>query len=101
VPLAVNVAEAATPFELVTAVFTPPANVPLAPLPGTINITVTPLTGLLPASFTIACKGNAKAVLITAVCGVPLIAVSIAAAPAVFVRLKLADPTAPAVAVTV
>jgi hypothetical protein len=63
---AVNVAEVATPEALVTAVLTPPAKLPLAPLPGALNVTVTPLTGLLPESFTVATNGAANAVLIAA-----------------------------------
>lgn len=64
--LAVNVAEVATPRALVVAVFTPPANVPLAPLAGAVKVTTTPLTGLLPASVTVTTKGAAKAVLMAA-----------------------------------
>jgi hypothetical protein len=64
--LAVNVADVATPEALVTAVFTPPAKVPLAPLPGAANVTVTPLTGLFAASFTVATNGAANAVLMAA-----------------------------------
>src|SRR6266478_2173976 len=60
--LAVNIAEVATPLALVTAVFTPPANVPLAPVcAGAVNVTVTPETGLLPASFTVTCRVEANA----------------------------------------
>jgi len=62
----VKVAEVATPLALVVAVFTPPANVPLAPLPGAVNVTTTPLTGLFPASVTLATRGAAKAVLTVA-----------------------------------
>src|SRR5205814_352462 len=54
------------PLPLVVAVFTPPAKLPLAPLPGTPNVTVTPATGLPPASFTVATSGAANAVLIVA-----------------------------------
>jgi hypothetical protein len=50
----VNTAEVATPLPFVIAVLTPPANVPLAPLPGAVNVTVTPGTGLLEASLTVA-----------------------------------------------
>src|SRR5207248_8339750 len=67
----------ATPAELVVAVLTPPANVPLGPLVGAANVTVTPATGLPKASFTVASKGLAKAVLMAAVCGVPPVAVKI------------------------
>jgi len=102
VEFAVNVAEVATPLEFVTAVFTPPANVPLAPLAGALKVTVTPLTGFPPPSFTVATRGAANAVLIVALCGVPLVAVMLAGVPAVFVREKFAGATTPAtVAVTV
>jgi len=57
--LAVTLA-VATPKALVTAVTV----ATLAPLPGPVNVTVTPLTGLPPASFTVATNGAAKAVLI-------------------------------------
>ena len=98
-PLAVNTAEVAIPLALVTAVFTPPANVPLA-LPGAVNVTVTPLAALPLASLTSTCNGDAKAVFITALCAVPPVAVIVAGAVAVFVKSKLAGPTAPALAVT-
>jgi hypothetical protein len=102
VELAVNTADVATPLAFVVAVFTPPANVPLAPLAGALNVTTTPLTGLFPASLTVATRGAANAVLIVALCGVPLVAVTLAAAPAVFVSEKFAGVATPAtVAVTV
>src|SRR5579864_2019801 len=95
-PLAVNAAEVATPLALVTAVLTPPANVPLAPVcAGAVNVTVTPLSGLLPASFTVACSVLVNAVLTVALCGVPAVAVTLPAAPAVLVRTKLAAVATP------
>jgi len=96
----VNVAEVATPLAFVVAVLTPPANVPLAPLPGGVNVTTTPLTGLLPASVTVATRGAANAVLIVAFCGVPLVAVTFAAGPAKFVRAKFAEVAPVALATT-
>src|SRR6202043_1308098 len=94
--LAVNTTEVATPLALVTAVFVPPANVPLAPVcAGAVNVTVTPETGLLPASFTVACSAVLKAVLIVAVCGVPAVAVTLVAGPALLVRAKLAAVATP------
>src|ERR1700688_317826 len=101
--LAVHTAEFATPLAFVTAVFTPPANVPLAPVcAGAVNVTVTPLPGLLPESFTVACSAVVNAVLIVALCGVPAVAAMLAADPAVFVRVKLAVVLTPAtLAVTV
>jgi hypothetical protein len=100
----VNVVEVATPLALVVAivVFVPFAKVPLAPEAGAVNVTVTPLTGFEPLSSTVATRGAANAVLIVALCGVPLVAVIDAGAPTVFVRLKLAGVDTPAtVAVTV
>src|SRR6266849_2388679 len=96
VAFAVNVAEVATPLALVVAVFTPPAKVPLAPLPGAVNVTNTPLTGLFPASVTVATKGAANAVLIAALCPDPLVTTTLAAGPTVFVSEKLAGVATPA-----
>ena len=97
-----KVAEVATPLALVVAVLTPPANVPLAPLAGALKVTVTPLNGLPPLSFTVAAKGAENAVPIVALCGVPLVAVMEAAGPGLFVREKFAGLATPAtVAVTV
>jgi hypothetical protein len=59
---AVKAAEVATPLPLVTAVFTPPAKVPLAPLPGALNVTVMPLSGFALESRTVACSAEPKAV---------------------------------------
>jgi hypothetical protein len=100
VPLAVKTAEVATPLALVVAVFTPLANAPLAPDAGGVNVTTTPLTGLFPESVTVATNGAGNAVLIAAVCGVPLVAVTLAAAPALFVSTKLADVAPVALATT-
>src|SRR5207253_2968031 len=101
VALAVNAADAATPLELVTAVFTPPAKEPLAPLPGAVNVTVTPGTRLLNPSLTVACSGEPNAEFTAALWGVPPVAVMVAGAPAVLVRLKLAGvPTPDTVPVT-
>src|SRR5258707_12110898 len=89
--LAVNTAAVATPLALVTAVFAPPANVPLAPVcAGAVNVTVTPGTGFPLPSVTVAANAVPKTVLIAALCGVPAVAAMLAAAPAVFVRLKFA-----------
>jgi hypothetical protein len=54
----------------------PPANVPLAPPAGAVNITATPLIGLPFASVNFACKVVANAVFVTVVCGVPAVAVT-------------------------
>src|SRR5208282_2723502 len=75
--------------------------VPLAPLPGAVNVTVTPLTGLFMASFTVTTSGSANAVLIVVFCGVPLVAVMDAGGPGLLVREKLAGvPTPATVAMT-
>jgi hypothetical protein len=86
--LAVSAGAVAIPllFVVTPAVADPP-KVPLAPLPGAVNVTVTPLTGFPPASFTVACRAVAKAIPSVALCGVPALAVMLAAAPAVLVRL--------------
>ena len=98
--LAVKTAEVATPLAFVVAVFTPPANVPLAPLAGGVNVTNTPLTGLFPASVTVATNGAANAVFIVAFWPEPLVAVTFAAGPARFVRTKFANDAPDALATT-
>jgi len=98
---AVNVADVATPLAFVVAVFTPPANVPLAPLPGAVNVTTTPLTGLFPASVTVATNGAPNAVLIVALCPEPLVTATFAGDPALLVSEKFAGVATPATAVTV
>jgi len=97
--LAVNAAAVATPLAFVVAVFTPPAKVPLAPLPGAAKVTVTPFTGLLLASRTVACSAVAKAVLIAALWGVPAVAVIVAGGP-VTVKLTPLLATPPTVTTT-
>ena len=89
VALAVKTAEVATPAALVVAVVTPPAKLPLAPLPGGVKVTIAPATGLFPASFTMACKVEANAVLIAALCGVPALAVMLAAPPGFTVKVAV------------
>jgi len=91
VAFAVKIADVATPLAFVVAVFTPPANVPLAPLPGAVNVTTTLLTGLFPASVTVATRGAANAVLIVAFCPDPLVTATLAGAPTVFVNAKFAE----------
>jgi hypothetical protein len=69
---------------------------------GAVNVTATPATGFEALSTTAATSGAENAALIAALCGVPLIAVMEAAAPAVFVNMKLAGAvTAATVAVTI
>src|SRR5713226_3093111 len=100
VAFAVNVADVAIPLAFVVAVFTPPANVPLAPLPGAVKVTATPLTGLFPASVTVATKGAPKAVLIAALCPEPLVTTTLAGAAARFVNEKFAEVAPVALATT-
>ena len=69
---------------------TPPAKLPLAPEPGGVKVTSTPATGLFPASFTVACKAEANAVLIAALCGVPPLALMLAGAPGFTVKVAVA-----------
>src|SRR5258708_5665047 len=88
-------AAVATPCALVTAVFTPPANVPLAPLVGAVNVTVTPFTGLLDASLTVACSCVANAVLMVALWGVPAVAVMLDGVPAALATAKFAGEATP------
>src|SRR5256884_184200 len=77
-------------------------NTPEAPAPGAVNVTFTPETGLLPASFTVTASAFAKAVLIVADCGVvPAFAVIVVAAPTVFVSEKFTGVNPVAAAVTV
>ena len=104
-PLAAKVAEVATPLALVVAVVElvlAPAKVPLAPVDGAVNVTITPWTGCDPLSSTVATSGAANAVSMVAVCGVPLVAVIDAGVAPAFVRLKLAGVATPTtVAITV
>ena len=97
VPLAVKAGAEATPEVLVVAVavMPPPANVPLAPLEGAVNVTVTPGTAFPPPSFTVACSAVANAVLIGALCPEPCVAVIEPGAPGVFVRPKVAGVLTP------
>jgi len=101
--LAVNAGALAIPLEFVaTLAVNAPLKLPLAPLPGVVNVTVCPVTGLPPESVTLACSTVAKTVLMVALCGVPPLAFTLAAAPALLVRLKLAAVATPAtLAVTV
>ena len=78
----------------------PPAMAALAPLPGTVKVTVTPLTGLLPESRTVAVKTAPNCALIVALWPEPLATVMEAGAAAVFVRVKVAGVTEGTVAET-
>src|SRR5882724_11493970 len=78
------------PVAAAVTVYGPPA------VAGAVNVTFTPETGLLPASFTVTASALAKAVLIVADCGVvPEFAVIVVAAPAVFVSEKFTVVTTP------
>ena len=61
-----------------------------------MKVTSAPATGLFPASFTVACKAEANAVLIAALCGVPPLAVMLKGLPKVLVSAKLAAALTPA-----
>jgi hypothetical protein len=61
-------------LESVVAVLTPPANVPLAPVAGTVNVTTTPLVGD-PFVVTVATIGSPNAPLMEWLCDMPLVAV--------------------------
>ena len=77
-------------------------NTPDAPEPGAVNVTFTPETGLLPASFTVTAKAFGKALLTVADCGVvPAFAVIVEAAPGLFVSEKFTAAKPVTVAVTV
>ena len=71
----------ATPLLLVVTV-AEPVKVPLAPLIGAAKVTEAPLTGLLLASFTVACRAVANAVPTVALCGVPAVALMLPLPPA-------------------
>jgi hypothetical protein len=92
IPFAVYRGEVATPVALVIAVMVPwpPANTPLGPLAGARKVTVTPLTGFMFESVTVAANGATYCVLITALCGVPPLAFTVAGAAPVTVTMALA-----------
>ena len=63
------------PVALVVAVaVADPLKAAPAPVAGALKVTVTPLNGLLLASFTVACSADANAVFTVAVWGVPAVA---------------------------
>ena len=49
-------------FDVTLTVFAAPANVPLGPLPGAVNVTKTPGIAAPVASFTVACRATANGV---------------------------------------
>ena len=94
--MAVNAGAVACPFAPVTAVAddnTP--KVPVALEAGAVNVTVTPDTGLLCESSTVATSALVNAVLMAVVCGVPLVAVIDAGLPALFVSANEARVETP------
>jgi hypothetical protein len=104
VALAVKTDEVALPVESVVSVSVavPFKNVPLAELAGAVNVTVTPLTAFEELSSTVATNGAGNGVLMSVLCGVPLVAVIVPAEPPMLVRLKFAGVVTPlTVAVTV
>lgn len=95
-----NTGAVATPLAFVVAVavsppFVPPVNVPLAPVDGALNVTVTPFTRFPLPSFTVTARFVAKDALIVALCGVPAVAVTLAGVPALLVRENDALVTTP------
>ena len=77
-------------------------NLPDAPVPGAVKVTLIPDSGLLPASLTVTANALVKAVLIVADCGVvPAFAVIVEAAPELLVREKFTVVSPVAAAVTV
>jgi hypothetical protein len=97
-PFVVNVGAVPTPPTSVVTVddTPPPAKVPLAPLDGAVNITLTPGTGWPLASLTVTFSGVGSAVLTIERCGVPAFTVIDAASLGSFVSEKLAGVPAPA-----
>src|ERR1700726_3164354 len=80
-------ADVATPDAFVVAVFAPLAKLPLAPVLGGVNVTVTPFTRFPLALVTVTTKGAGKDVLIAALCGVPLVAATPPPAGQLFTKL--------------
>ena len=79
-------------FVVAVAVVEPPKP-PEAPLPGVVNVTVTPETGLPSVSFTSACSVEPKLVFTMVVCDPPLCAATDPGTAAVLVREKLGAVT--------
>jgi hypothetical protein len=93
--LALNVRAVATPDALVAVVYdaSPLAKVPLAPLPGAVNVTEALATTLPPASFTSDCNKPVNAVPTIALWPDPPAAEMLAAVPADTVSAKVFDVT--------
>jgi hypothetical protein len=91
----VNSAEVAVPVASVVAVFTPPANVPLAPVEGGgVKVTTTPAVAV-PFVVTFTTNGFANAVFTVALCPDPLTTVIVGTGVAELVREKLAGVATP------
>jgi hypothetical protein len=88
----------AMPDALVTAVAL--ESVAVAPVAGAANVTVTPLTAVPAAFFTVTCSATGKTVATAADCGVPPVAEMLAGEPDVFVSEKEVEKL-PVVAVTI
>src|SRR5438034_740059 len=67
-------------------------NVPLAPLAGAVNVTLTPDTAFPKASVTRTTSGPANAVFTVAVCGEPDVTVIAVAAPGVMLNAAEVSP---------
>ncbi len=81
-------ADAVPVVSVATAVLvTGPGNVPPAPDAGAVKVTLAPVMTLLFASRTSALSGVPNALLIVALCGVPLVAAIEAAGPGLTVKL--------------
>src|SRR5260370_803742 len=80
---------------------TPPAKVPLAPLPGAATYATPPFPGLCRVLVRVASKGVANAVLIAALCREPLVTTTLAGAAARLVNEKFAEVAPVALATTV
>jgi hypothetical protein len=92
VPFAVAVTPA-TPALFVTTVLL--ERLALAPEAGAANVTVTPGTGLPPASMTVACSEKGNGVLVVVDCPLPAVAEIVAAGPFVFVSTKAGEAEIP------
>jgi hypothetical protein len=82
-------------FVVPVNVFPPPANVPLAPLPGAVNVTDAFGARFPWESSTVACSTAPNAVFTVVLCGVPPVEVIDPAAPAVFFKKKSATVATP------
>ena len=101
--MALKTGAVAIPLVLVTAVaVADPLKLALAPETGAVKATVTPPSGLPPASLTMACSSVANALPTSALCGVPATTEMLAGVPPTLLKEKMAaGPAAAAVADTV